>query len=337
MYLVDKYAPKNIDDVYFNKHVFERLKVMSKDESIPHIIFYGQVGAGKKTAVKLFLEMLYDKTVNNAPEVFYPVSGSGNNVTEVPVLQSNYHIEIRPYNTNFDRYLVQEIIKDYAQRVPMDIFMSSRNFKTVVINNVDNLLYYAQMSLRRTMEKFSNTCRFIMWCDSLSRVIEPLRSRCTCINIKAPTNAELFERIFRISINEKIDLTLEQYTHILNKSCGNIRTALWCLDMFKYNDNDKTSYDKAINIILFIIMKKNVHDLLYIREFIYKIIRTNITGTTIIRDLMIKLCLAEIDVSKKAEIANVAAKYEYNLIKGRHEIFHIEAFVFSVMKIIEGD
>lgn len=335
MFLVDKYAPKTIEDIKINRDIYDHLKIMSEDESIPHIIFYGQNGSGKKTAVRLFLEMLYDSTVNNAPEVSYQVSGSGNNVTEVLVKQSNYHIEIRPFNTNFDRYLVQEIIKEYAQRVPLNIFLTSRNFKTVVINNVDNLLYYAQMSLRRTMEKYSNTCRFVMWCESLSRVIEPLRSRCVCINIKSPSNDDMFEKIYKISVNENIKLSLDQYVHIINKARGNIRVALWCLDMIKYCDNDKTSYEKAINIILSIILKRNISDLLYVRELIYKIIRTNINGTIIIRDLMDKLCLLDVNIYKKAQITNIAAKYEYNLIKGRHEIFHIEAFVQNAMAIID--
>ena len=59
--------------------------------------------------------------------------------------------------------------------------------------------YYAQTSLRRTMERYNDKCRFMMWCKSLSKVIEPLQSRCICLRIPSPTDDELFRYIFKIS------------------------------------------------------------------------------------------------------------------------------------------
>ena len=57
MFFIDKYAPKSIEDAYFHKDELNKLKIMSKDESIPHIIFYGPEGSGKKTTINMFLEM----------------------------------------------------------------------------------------------------------------------------------------------------------------------------------------------------------------------------------------------------------------------------------------
>ena len=77
---IDKYTPKNINEIYFHKEIYELLERMSKDESIPHIIFHGVKGTGKKTMIKIFLEMLFDKSVNNIYEVDYKVTGSSNKV-----------------------------------------------------------------------------------------------------------------------------------------------------------------------------------------------------------------------------------------------------------------
>ena len=178
MFFVDKYTPQSIGDAKFHIDLLNRLEHMSKNESIPHMLFYGPDGCGKKTIIKLFLEMLFDKDVHKTEDSVYTVVGSGNKAVQVVVKQSNYHIVIEPNNNNFDRYLIQDIVKEYAKKMPMSIFKTKKIFKIVLINNVDNLSYYAQTSLRRTMEKYSSTCRFIMWCTCPTRVIEPLISRC---------------------------------------------------------------------------------------------------------------------------------------------------------------
>jgi replication factor C subunit 3/5 len=193
MFFIDKYAPKTANKSILHKDILKLLEFISKDDSIPHIIFYGNDGVGKRRIIKLFLEMLYGKEVNNIEENMYIVSGSGNKVKEVFVKQSDFHIMIEPVDNNFDKYLIQDVVKEYAKRIQINIFKSKKIFKSVLINNLDNLSYYAQTSLRRTMEKYSGTCRFIMWCKSLSRVIEPLKSRCICIRISAPSNDELFK------------------------------------------------------------------------------------------------------------------------------------------------
>src|SRR3990167_878267 len=109
------------------------LKIMSADDSIPHVIFYGPEGSGKKTIINLFLEMIYDKDVHKLEDCIYKVAGSGNKITEVIVKQSNYHIIIEPNNNNFDRYLIHDIVKEYAKRRSLGIFKTIRQFKMVVI------------------------------------------------------------------------------------------------------------------------------------------------------------------------------------------------------------
>ena len=233
MFIVDKYVPKTIDNVIIHKDELAILKKMSEDESIPHLIFYGPEGSGKKTIIDLFLTMIYDEQVTKTNDSEYKVSGSGNNSTEVVIKQSNYHIIIEPNNNNFDRYLIQDVVKEYAKKVPLNVFGTKKTFKMVLINNVDNLSYYAQTSLRRTMEKFSGNCRFIMWCKSLSRVIDPIRSRCYCFRIKAPSDNEMLELMANVSFKESIKLNLSDYNEIISTANGNIKKALWFLQLKK--------------------------------------------------------------------------------------------------------
>jgi DNA polymerase III delta prime subunit len=246
MFLIDKYTPTRKEDSFFHKEILDLLNTMSTDKSIPHLIFYGPEGSGKKTIIKMFLEMLYDKSVHNLNDTIYNVIGSGNKLIEVTIKQSNYHISIEPNNTNFDRYLIQDIVKEYAQRMPFNILTNKKTFKLVLINNIDNLSYYAQTSLRRTMENYSNSCRFIMWCKSLSRVIDPLKSRCKCIRIHSPTQPQLFGFIFGISCKERLHTSFTELNELVKESNNNIKTALWKLDLLKHNkiqDNKRVCID----------------------------------------------------------------------------------------------
>ena len=140
-------------------------------------LFLGPTGAGKKTIVKFFLEALYDSDVNDVKKIPYNVNGSSTK-KEIEIMQSNYHIIIEPTNTNHDKYILQEIIKQYAKYRPFDIFKTRRNFRTIVIYGVDNLAINSQAALRRTMEIYAKKCRFVMVCNNLSKLFEPLRSRC---------------------------------------------------------------------------------------------------------------------------------------------------------------
>ena len=215
MFLYDKYAPKNIGDLTF--HVDEVNNLLSMNtNAIPHIILYGSAGSGKRTIARFVLENLYDDSINKLTDIVYTISGSGNTLTDIVIKQSPYHIVIESNNNNFDKYLIQNIVKEYAQRIPMNVFQTNKPFKIVLINDVDNLSYHAQMSLRRTMEKYSKTCRFLMICNAMSRLIDPLKSRCVCVRITSPSNSEIIQTILKICYHEKFDISLENLNQIVS-------------------------------------------------------------------------------------------------------------------------
>jgi replication factor C subunit 3/5 len=361
-FLVDKYIPSNIQDIidptyeyyqkmtgiscfdwkyqsptkcYFHKEILEKLKTISSDDGMPHIIFYGNPGSGKKTLINLFLEMIFDNSIYNLDDSKYTVISSGNIENEVIVKQSDHHIIIEPNNNNFDRYLIQDIVKEYARRYPLCIFEKSRNFKTVQINNLDNLSYYAQTSLRRTIEKYSKTCRFIMWCYSLSKVIEPLRSRCLCIHVPTQSTEELVAWTFNIASLESIKLNYSILSNIVDSSNGNLKNILWKLDMYRYCDQTANCYQKALDNLISEIM--NDHNIEIIRDYIYKMMITNISSNIIIKDIL-NIILIKINNYPKDKIFKIieaASTFEYRLSKGRRDIIHIETFLETVINTLK--
>lgn len=316
---------------FFHTNIAKLLEIISRDNSIPHIIFYGQNGSGKRTIIKQFLEMLYDDTVHNEVDTSYMVSGSGNNELEVSIKQSNYHIIIEPNNNNFDKFLVQYIVKEYAKKKPLNVFKTNRLFKVIQINNMNNLPYYAQTALRRTMEKYSYICRFIMWTNSLSKVIEPIRSRCLCIRIPAPTYDDIFNLIFVVNLKKRLNLTVEDITNIINKSERNIKNVLWMLELHPYKLIFNESIDTIMNSIIYCITKNKIMNM---RECLYKLTSSNIENTEIIIMILKKIFMLNLSFDKLYKIIEGASIYEYNIVRGRHEIIHLEAFCLLITKYI---
>lgn len=349
MLLINKYKPECLDDItintdklsltndiYFHKKIIELLKNMSRDDSIPNIMFHGSTGSGKKTIINLFLEMLFDKSVHNTKEIKYTVSGSNNKQNIEIINQSNYHIVIEPKNTNYDRYIIRDIVKEYAKQHSLNVFKTKRAFRIILINNVDNLSYYAQVSLRRTMERYHENCRFIMCCNSLSKVITPLRSRCICLRIPCPTDNELLYYLLDISIKENMNnVSFDKLIKIIKNSKGDITKALFELEYLKYGYEFETNYKKYIIDIINNLFEFKLNKMYVIRELVYKIIISSIDEITIIHDLINEIINRNINDKIKQQIIEIISNNEYNMTSGRRSIIHFDNMFISIMNILK--
>jgi replication factor C subunit 3/5 len=336
MFLVDEYRPTDKDESHFHKKILDMLEIMSKDEAIPHIIFYGPEGGGKKTMINIFLRMLFGPYVHNTKEVSYNIIGSGGKKTEEKLKQSNYHIIINPKNNNYDRYLLRDVVKEYAKRRSLNsIFEKNKQFKLVLINNLDNLSFCTQAALRRTMERYNDKCRFIMCCKSLSKVIEPLQSRCVCIRVPSPRDDEIFEYILKISLKENIELNLEEYSNIVDKANGNIKLALWALQFKKFGDGMDTEYTKSLYKLVNLFLQGELYNVSKIRNIFFDLMITNYSGITILKDLLNVLYKEnKINDDSRQKLVQKSAEVDYGLLKGRREIIHLDNFSIYALNLI---
>lgn len=333
--LIHKCKPKDQDDVFFHKHIYKRLEEMSQDNSIPHIIFHGASGSGKKVMVDIFLRMIYGDGIDKIYTTAYNIAGSGNKPKRELIQNSSNHIIINPTNTNFDRYLVHEVVKRYAGSGTIQLTKNPNSkFKTILIKNLDMLSHSAQTALRRMIEVNASICRFIMWCENLSNVLGPLKSRCVCIRIPRPSPQDMFAYLTNISLKNKFNPTYDKICKIVKYSECNIKTALWCLQFYMLGYDYKNNYDVAISKIVDLIMLCDLRYIEDIRDKFFNIWITNYECVKIIRDIL-KLLLLSNKLSEqcKANIIIRTSEIEYNIIRGRRHIRGFDSFVASIMKL----
>ena len=128
---------------------------------------------------------------------------------------------------------------------------------------------------------------------------------------------------------------MQEYTDLINDSNGNIKEALWGLELKKAGEEKGNIYIDEIKRIVQIILLCKIEYAIKIRALFYTIMITNINETKILRDLLDELLICnQIPILCKYDIISAAALYEHNLMRCRREIVHLEAFVQSVMYIL---
>ena len=288
--------------------------------------------------IRIFLQMIYGDQINKLYTTHHNIPGSGNKVKKEVVRNSDHHIIIDPTGTNFDRYLVHDIIKKYAETQTIELASNPHSkFKTIQISNLDKLSHSAQTSLRRMIEVNAHQCRFIMWCDNLSNVIGPLKSRCICIRVPRPTKGELFAFLVYSAVCKKANPTMRTLVDIVDRVDCDIRKALWCLEAHVLGYTYDTSYDDAIRRIVGLILGCNIRKIEDIRDIFFNIWITNYEGIKIIKDIMKQLIGSDrLSEQSKLNIIIKTSDIEYNMMRGRRAIIHFDAFVAFVMGQIAG-
>lgn len=261
------------------------------------------------------------------------------------MLSSNHHIELNPSDCgNKDTFVVQEVIKEIAQSGVLDTSSGSRGFKVVVLSEVDQLSKSAQAALRRTMEKYTSSCRLILCCERPSKVIDPVRSRCLGIRVAAPSNAQMLTVLQKVAKAERINLPLELATKISTSSKRNLRRAVLMLEACKVQQYpmDASQTVQVADWERFIASlgddithEQSPSQLLKVRSKLYELLTNCIPSDVILKELA-KHIMRKCDQELQIDIAHWAAFYEHRLHLGQKDILHLEAFVAKTMSLYKA-
>ena len=333
---------KNKSYDQFEKFYYTKSKIYSNYEMMPNLLINGPAGCGKHTLIKLLLTDIFDSTINDTFIETYHIKGYGNSIVDIDIEQSKYHIIIEPNNTGLDKYLIQEIVKEYAKKKIINVSYNKYPFRVVLINNFDNLHYYAQTSLRCNMEKYYKTCRFILCANNTSKIIEPILSRCLNIRIPVPTYEEMKNLIYYITIRENKLITKNKINDIIEQGGLNIKNTLWILQMYYYKITDyelpwKKSLDKIIEFMVELKKIKILNEKIIIttRTILYNIFTTNIPAIYILQELIKKIINSnQFDVNITHIILQLSSNTEIRLNKGKRSIIHLDTFMCKIYKEI---
>ncbi|KAG1057520.1 hypothetical protein G6F43_000639 [Rhizopus delemar] len=312
---VDKYKPKTIDQLTYHNDLSKRLKKLANSDNLPHMLFYGPPGAGKKTRIAAILREVYGPAVEKIKVEPRQFVTSSNRKMNFSVVSSNFHMELNPSDLGmYDRVIVQDVIKGIAQTQQIDA-NARHQFKIVVIDKADELTREAQAALRRTMEKYTSSMRLILCCNTLSKIIPPVRSRCLLIRVPRPEIEETVGALLNVASKENFQLSKQLAADIAEHSERNMRASLLALETTATQRHDQSP-----------------NTLVAIRPHLYELITKNIESNTILKKLTFIL-LNKVDSSLKPKIVEKAAYHEHRMRIGAKQIIHLEAFMSSVMCI----
>jgi replication factor C small subunit len=206
--LVEKYRSKTLDSYVGNEHIKKTIEQYLGQNDIQNLIFYGPAGTGKTTLAKLI--------VNNLDCDYLYINASDERGIET----------------------IRDKVSGFASTA------SFKPLKVVILDEADFLTIQAQASLRNVIETFSRTTRFIMTCNYVERIIDPLQSRCQVLKIIPPSKKEVAIHLASIMAIEGTTYDLEDVKTIVNQYYPDLRK---CLNTIQLSTQDqKLTIDKSI-------------------------------------------------------------------------------------------
>jgi len=187
---VEKYRPKDLSTYVGNEHLKEKVKVYLESEDVPHLLLYGKAGTGKTTLAKI--------VVNNIDCDYMYINASDENKVDD----------------------VRNKIKTFASSVGF------KSLKVIILDECDYLTPNAQAALRNLMETFSKHCRFILTCNYVERIIDPIQSRCQSYKVVPPSKKEVAQQMVNILKEENCTFELDDIAMIVNAGYPDIRRVI---------------------------------------------------------------------------------------------------------------
>ena len=187
---VEKYRPIDLSTYIGNEHLKEKVKVYLESEDVPHLLLYGKAGTGKTTLAKII-------TSNIDCDYMYINASDENKVDDV-----------------------RNKIKTFASSVGF------KSLKVIILDECDYLTPNAQAALRNLMETFSKHCRFILTCNYVERIIDPIQSRCQSYKVVPPSKREVAQQMVNILNKENCQFELDDIALIVNAGYPDIRRVI---------------------------------------------------------------------------------------------------------------
>lgn len=307
----EKYRPKTLADIVDQKEIVERLKSFVRSRNAPHCIFAGPPGTGKTTAALCLSRDLYGDA---------------------------YREHTMELNASDERGIdvVREKVKTFA-RVKS---IGEITFKMMILDEADNMTSDAQQALRRTMERFTGTCRFVMCANYSGKIIEPIQSRCAPFRFTYLPREEHDTYLSEMAKKEQVKLSPEGLDAIFEVCGGDLRKAINTLQAAAslnkpvdakvvYSITGRASpadVQKMIKTAMdgnFIEARKQLRDMIQ---------KYGVAGSDIIRQIHSEIFRADIPEPWKIKLADIIGEVDYRLVEGADEEVQLSSLLARLVE-----